>query len=353
MVTSKRFYYYREGVSMQSLAVKYRPTKFEDCVEQSIIIKILNNQILNNSIGNAYLFSGFSGCGKTTVARIFANLINKGVGEPIEIDAASNNGVDNVKEIVKNASERAIDGEYKIYIIDEAHSLTNQAWQAFLKCIEETPKYTVFIFCTTEIQKIPLTILNRVQKFNFSQISTKGIMDRLCYICDNENYQNYQSTCDYISKTCNGSMRNAIAMLQKVASYNHVMNLDDTLNILGTYSYDDFFNILNCLIDGDEQKVLSYLHNIYDRNNNVKTFVDDFFDFVLDIVKYNLFNSCSNIKIPSTMENKIRSCLNFQNPNNYYNYIIDRIVELRTMLKQDTQPKNTVEYMFLRIARCN
>ena len=130
---------------MKSLGVKYRPSVWAEVTGQEAAIMILKQQILTKSFKNAYIFSGASGCGKTTCARIFANEINNGQGHPIEIDAASNNGVDNVRQIADNANARALDSEYKIYIIDEAHALSNQAWQAFLKTIEETPKYTIFI----------------------------------------------------------------------------------------------------------------------------------------------------------------------------------------------------------------
>ena len=153
---------------MEALAVKYRPKTFEDVVSQNAIIRILRKQIELKQFKNCYLFCGASGCGKTTVARIFANAINQGNGNPIEIDAASNNGVDNVRQLIKTASERSLDSEYKIIIIDECHALTTQAWQAFLKCIEEPPMYTIFIFCTTDPQKIPTTIINRTMRFNFS-----------------------------------------------------------------------------------------------------------------------------------------------------------------------------------------
>ena len=172
-----------------SLAVKYRPKTFEDVCSQTSIIKILRRQIEKQEFKNALLFAGASGCGKTTCARIFANEINKGVGSPIEIDGASNNGVENVKTIIRAAQERSIDSKYKIYIIDECHALTSQAWQAFLKCIEEPPTYTIFIFCTTDPQKIPETIKNRVQRFTFNRIPTNIIKDRLAYICRQEGFE--------------------------------------------------------------------------------------------------------------------------------------------------------------------
>ena len=170
----------------ESLAVKYRPKEFSEAVGQDAIITILEKQLEKRNFKNAFLFCGASGCGKTTVARIFANKINEGYGEPIEIDAASNNGVDNIRDIVSAANERSIDSEYKIYIIDECHTLTPQSWQAFLKCLEEPPKYTIFIFCTTDPQRVPNTILSRVQRYNFQRISHKGIVDRLKYIIEQE-----------------------------------------------------------------------------------------------------------------------------------------------------------------------
>ena len=133
----------------ESLARYYRPKTFEEICGQDSIIKILKRQLDLKEFKNTYLFCGSSGCGKTTTARAFANAINNGVGNSIEIDAASNNGVENVRNLIKTASERAVDSEYKIIIIDECHSLTSQAWQAFLKCIEEPPTYTIFIFCNT------------------------------------------------------------------------------------------------------------------------------------------------------------------------------------------------------------
>ena len=134
---------------MESLAVRYRPDKFEEVCGQGATITILRRQLELREFKNAYLFVGPSGVGKTTLARIFANGINQGVGQPIEIDAASNNGVDNVKAIVSSAQERSLDSEYKIYIVDEAHMITTAGWNAFLKCIEEPPQYTIFIFCET------------------------------------------------------------------------------------------------------------------------------------------------------------------------------------------------------------
>lgn len=172
---------------MQTLAVKYRPKDWDDVVEQDEIKMILQQQLKTNTVKNAYLFCGGAGTGKTTCARIFANAINKGHGNPIEMDAASNSGVEDVRNISQQARARSIDSEYKIFIIDECHAISNTGWQAFLKLIEEPPAKSIFIFCTTDPQKIPKTILSRVQRYDFRRISQAGIVERLKYILDEEN----------------------------------------------------------------------------------------------------------------------------------------------------------------------
>jgi len=223
---------------MQSLSVKYRPTNFNDVLGQDSIKMILTKQIESNNIRNCYLFCGPSGDGKTTCARIFATMLNAGQGTPIEIDAASNNGVDNVRAIINSANERAIDAKYKIYIIDECHSITNQGWQAFLKCIEEPPEYTIFIFCTTDPQKIPLTIMNRMMRFNFTRPSFEKISNRLKEICKSENFINYESSCDYIARMSEGCVRDAISLLDKSAAFSMDLNIKNVMSAIGTFSYD-------------------------------------------------------------------------------------------------------------------
>lgn len=172
----------------QTSAVKYRPKSWEDLTEQEYIKTILENQIVTNSIKNAYLFTRSStAAGKTTSARIFANKINEGKGNPIEVDAASNNGVEQIRVIIDDAKFKPLDSKYKIYILDECHMLSTGAWNAMLKLLEEPPKTTIFILCTTDPQKIPKTILSRVQRYDFNKISLDGIVERLRYIILEEN----------------------------------------------------------------------------------------------------------------------------------------------------------------------
>ena len=271
-----------------SLATKYRPTTFEEVCAQKTIIKILNKQLELKQYPNCYMFCGKSGCGKTTIARILANKINNNCGSPIEIDGASNNGVDNVRSIINEAKERSLDSEYKIFIIDEAQMITNAGWNAFLKCIEETPKYTIFMFCTTDPQKIPETIQNRVMRFNLTSIPSDIIKQRLDYICLKESFMDYEEGTSYISKIVDGNMRDAITQLEKVSNYDKNINLNNVMNVLGFYSYDILFNLTNSIIDSNNQKLLECLKTVFSINNNLINFIDQYIRFVLDLGIYSI-----------------------------------------------------------------
>ena len=336
----------------ESLASKYRPRAWADVCGQSSIVKILTRQIEKGEIKNCLLFCGVTGGGKTTLARLLAADINAGQGTPIEIDAASNNGVDNIRDIVASAQERAIDGKYKIFIIDECHALSNQAWQAFLKCIEEPPKYTIFIFCTTDPQKIPDTIKNRVQTYRFSRISVDKIRDRLAYICRCEMFVNYDEAIDYLAKLAEGSMRTAISYLEKAASYSTDLSINNVLASLGNYSYDIFFKLVDNLVDRNEAEVLKIISDFYDAGNDLKLFVDQFMNFCMDITKYSLFKTAEVTRIPSSYESSLQYSTNISNADKYFMYVVDKLLELKNMLKNDSSPRSTIEVIFLQIARC-
>lgn len=338
---------------MKSLSVKYRPTKFEDVCSQETTIRILTQQLETGTISNTYLFYGPSGCGKTTIARILANAINKNCGNPIEIDGASNNGVENVRNLIHAAAERAIDAEYKIYIIDECHALTNQAWQAFLKCIEEPPTYTIFIFCTTDIQKVPTTIQNRCMKFNFTKIGVDDINERLRQICAQEGCHYGDELCYNIARTCNGQMRDAIATLEKCILFSKDLSLTPALmQIIASTSFESLFRLFNELLDDKEAELLSTLESIYSSGIDVITFTDQLLAFCMDLLKYCIFESIEQTKfLPSQVEEVIK-LTRFDQNKGYYNYVLTNLLDLKFKLKGDTSPKVTLEVYLLKIARC-
>lgn len=337
---------------MESLAVKYRPQKWEDVTEQTSVVKILQNQIETNNIRNAYVFCGQTGSGKTTCARIFANNLNKGVGKPIEIDAASNNGVDNIRNIIQSASERSVYGKYKIFILDEAHMLSTQAWNASLKLIEEPPEYSVFIFCTTDPQKIPDTIMNRVQRFNFKKISIDGIVSRLKYICNCENIQFEESALQYIARLSNGGMRDAISLLDKCTSLEKIVTNSSVIEFADVYDIKPFMDLLNAMIDGNDKKVLMDIERYYESGKDLQQMVSQFFVFLLDISKYYLLRDMSVTKLPVVFEEDIKNLINFDNCSSYYDYLLSKVLNLKNTLKGDTSQRETIEFSFLQMARC-
>lgn len=335
----------------QSLAVKYRPNKFEDVCSQSSIIKILEKQIEKNNFTNTYLFSGPSGCGKTTLARIFANKINNFKGSPIEIDGASNNGVDNIRNIINEANQRSVDSEYKIFIIDECHMLSSAAWNAFLKCIEEPPKYTIFMFCTTNPEKIPVTIQNRLMRFNLTKVDINLIKERLEYICNQEHFINYNEACDFISKLSNGGVRDAISLLEKCAEYNIDLRINNVLDCLGDFSYDSFFNLTGALLNQDEAEVIRCLDNYYNSGKDLKLFIEQYLNFILDLTKYCLFKSMDSIKIPLSLKNRCEGYCQIPNILTYSNNLLEKLLDIKNTIKYDVNNKTTIQIMFISICR--
>lgn len=300
---------------------------------------------------HTYLTDNITVTHNTTAGRAFAMKLNNGQGTPIEIDAASNNGVDNIREIIKSANERALDSKYKVIILDEAHALSNAAWQAMLKCIEEPPKYTIFIFCTTDAQKIPATILNRVQVFNFTRIPLDKIKSRLKYICDCEGFTNYEEGIDYIAKLANGGMRDAITYLDKCSTFSKEITINNVLTCLGNFSYDAMFNIVNSIIDGEQGKVMGYVQEIIDQGADMKLFADQFLSFLLDVLKFILYKDFRNILIPEYYKDPLIYTTSFENCEKYFSYLVDRTLSMKNMLKNDTSPAVTTQVCFSQMTR--
>ena len=334
-----------------SLATKYRPTDWDSVIGQDTVTLILKKQLMDETFKNCYIFSGVSGSGKTTAARIFANEINEHQGLPIEIDAASNNGVDNVRTIIEGAKERSLDSTYKIYIIDEAHMLTTAAWNALLKTIEEPPRYTIFIFCTTDPQKIPDTIKNRCMRFNFTRIPQYQITERLKFICNSEGYTNYNETCDYIGRICKGEMRNAISILEKCADISENLSIDNVFSAIGTYSYTNMFNLINSIVDGDIGKSLKMVSDIYSEGVDLKHFINIFLDFILDCNLYCLTEDISTTKIPNNKEKDLKYTTGINDASNYFVYFADKLLELKNMLKNDDDPLSTIKVVVIQMCR--
>lgn len=334
-------------MAVKSLAVKYRPKTWNDVIEQSSTKIILQQQLESGEVKNAYLFCGPAGCGKTTCARIFANDINNGEGNPIELDAASNNGVDDVREIIQQAKTKSLNSEYKIFIIDECHALSNSAWQAMLKIIEEPPVKSIFIFCTTDPQKIPKTILSRVQRYDFQRISQKGIVDRLYHIIAVENdivpqniHIDTPDAVEYIAKIADGGMRDAITLMDKCLAFSKDLTLENVVKALGTVDYDTMFKLTDALLVQDVQTAIRIIEDSHDAGKDLKTFVRQYVQFLLDVSKYGVGCNWKYLQIPrlDTYEKWLEelSSENFD--------IIDTWLSVFINLNADIKWSQTVKY---------
>lgn len=329
-------------MAIKSLAVKYRPTTFDEVVEQGAIKIILQQQLESEEVKNAYLFCGGAGTGKTTCARIFANAINGYKGNPIEMDAASNSGVEDVRAIIQQAKTKSLDSEYKIFIIDECHSISNTGWQAFLKLIEEPPAKSIFIFCTTDPQKIPKTILSRVQRYDFQRISHSAVSDRLNYICQCEDVEVCdREALDYIAKLADGGMRDAITLMDKCLSYNRDLTIENVVDALGITDYDTMFYLTDSIITNQVDDVIKTIENVHRSGKDLKQFIKTYTNFVLDLCKYGCLGNFEYIEIPSIHKERMDK----YNDHAYEDFtrLLNTLVTLNSDIKWETSPKPVIQ----------
>lgn len=286
-------------MSYTALYRKFRPSSFEDVKGQNAIVKTLKNQIKTGRIGHAYLFCGTRGTGKTTVAKIFARAVNCEQpldGGPceecqmcqsisagtsmnvIEIDAASNNGVDNIREIREEVAYRPTEGRYKVYIIDEVHMLSVGAFNALLKTLEEPPEYVIFILATTEAHKIPVTILSRCQRYDFKRISIETICERLHELIEAEGLDVEEKAVRYIARMADGAMRDALSLLDQCTAFyiGERLTYDHVLEVLGAVDTDVFSRLLRQVLDRDVRQVIGTLDELVMQGRELTQLAVDF-----------------------------------------------------------------------------
>ena len=278
----------------------YRPKTFGDVVGQEHIVKTLKNQIKNNNIGHAYLFSGTRGTGKTSTAKIFARAVNclnpineepcneceicidtlnDNIMDIVEIDAASNNSVDDIRELRESVKYTPSKAKYKVYIIDEVHMLSQGAFNALLKTLEEPPSYVIFILATTEPHKIPATILSRCQRFDFKRVSSKDIASRMSYICKKENIEAEEKALSLIARNSQGALRDALSILDQCISFgNEKIEYNDVIELLGTVNIDELFELSQSIIDENTKKSLEILNEFIIWGKDIRNLINDLID---------------------------------------------------------------------------
>ncbi len=336
---------------MINLANKYRPRAFQDVVAQGYVKQILLNQLETGEIKHAYLFCGGAGTGKTTSARIFAKEVNNGEGTPIEIDAASNNGVENVRDIIEDSKFKSLDSKYKVYIIDEVHMLSTGAFNALLKTLEEPPAGTIFILCTTDPQKIPATIMSRVQRFDFTRISVNDIVSQLKYILESENAEGASYDYDiealrFIAKLANGGMRDAITRLEKVLDYTDYVTVQEVADALGTPDYETFVNLTNTILSNSTSDALKLLDEFHMSGKDLKLTMRNYTNFLVDVCKYFLTKDLELTNLPDHLEEDLAD---IRNSTGYsiLLWMLEEMNSLNSTIKWEPNAKPIIEAQIL------
>ena len=289
------------------LALKYRPQVFKDLIGQNIIVETIEKSISQNKIPNAFLFTGIRGVGKTTIARILAKSLNCGNSEKnnclknkckncdeisesrhidvLEMDAASKTGVDDVRDLIEFSRYGPTSSKFKIFIIDEVHMLSKQAFNALLKTLEEPPTYLKFIFATTEVNKIPVTVLSRCQRFDLSRIKSEELSEFLAKVAEMEKIDINQDVINLISKISEGSVRDALSLLDRISLTNDdsqkgTISLESAREIFGYFDKEFTINLIEKIFDGDEDKTLDLYRQIYQKGIEPKIFLNGFLEII-------------------------------------------------------------------------
>ena len=353
---------------MEYLALyrKYRPAFLDEMVGQNEIRKIIASSIKNGTISHAYLFSGPRGTGKTTTAKIMAKMVNcehlhddnpcnecasclsvANGSDIIEIDAASNNGVDEIRDLREKANLVPSVCKYKVYIIDEVHMLTNQAFNALLKTLEEPPKHVIFILATTEYYKIPLTITSRCQKFQFNKIDVVDIVKKLREIANNEKIEITDDALYEIAKISDGGMRDSINFLDQLRSFSQGnVTISDVYEVCGNVSLQDICNLLCNIKDNNLEGITEFLENLNNNGKNYAKFLEDVMMFLKDSILYKKNVSTKLIKTEQSYLSKVSDMYSIKD----IFYIIDMINQLVDKIKFVSRQSVVVISNFLLMA---
>ena len=352
-------------MSYKALYRRFRPKVFEDVVGQDQAIAILKNQIASSNIAHAYLFTGTRGTGKTSTAKIFARAVNclntedsnpcnqcavcegiltENIMDVIEIDAASNNGVDNVREIRENVKYPPSKGRYKIYIIDEVHMLSTGAFNALLKTLEEPPSYVIFILATTEPHKIPATILSRCQRFDFKPVKIIEIMKMLGSICEDLGLNYEEEALRLIALNSDGALRDALSILEQCISFTEdTLTYNNVVSILGMVNYEFIFNLVNKIAEKDTSSVLTLINQIIMEGKDIGQLMKDIISHFRSILLAKMNVEIDEIvSLPEERQNHLKEQGKLFTINQITSFIYS-LSDIESKLKNSTQPRALIE----------
>ena len=346
----------------QALYRKYRPTTFDDVVGQEVIVKTIINALKNNKVAHAYIFSGPRGTGKTSTAKMLAKALkceseskiicnkcvactqinNKQSTDIIEIDAASNNGVDEIRELKNKVNNVPSMGKYKIYIIDEVHMLTTGAFNALLKTLEEPPAHVVFVLATTEVHKVPETVLSRCQKFEFKKINNEEMFKRIKYISEQEEINIDDNVINEIINLSDGGLRNCISLLDQVNSYSDgKITLDDVHEINGSLNYREILNFIDDIVLGNVKNILEKLERFGSSGKSIVKIAEEILYYLRNILLS---------KIDTELVDNKQLYLKYENIDfNIVMSLIDEINLSIQKLKDSSDPKLAFEIVLIKL----
>ena len=351
----------------------YRPKNFSDVIGQEHIVRTLKNQIENNNVGHAYLFCGTRGTGKTSTAKIFSravNCTNLHNDEPcnecencreiledktmdvVEIDAASNNSVDDIRELRENVKYSPAKAKYKVYIIDEVHMLSQGAFNALLKTLEEPPSYVIFILATTEPHKIPATILSRCQRFDFKRVTVKDISSRMRYICEKEGIEADEKALNLIARNSQGALRDALSILDQCISFEgNKISYNDVIELLGSVNIEQLFDLAESIIKEDTRKSLQILNDFIIWGKDVRNLVNDLIDHFRNLMVCKISNDLDEIiSLPEETIDLLKQQAETIDTNNLIR-ILNILSEAQDGMKISSNPRVLMEVTMMKIAQ--
>ena len=351
----------------------YRPQNFEDVVGQEHIIRTLKNQIENNNVGHAYLFSGTRGTGKTSTAKIFAravncenstnqepcnecevckDILNDNIMDVVEIDAASNNSVDDIRELRENVKYSPTKAKYKVYIIDEVHMLSQGAFNALLKTLEEPPSYIIFILATTEPHKIPATILSRCQRFDFKRVTVKDMTARMQKICNEENIVVEDKALNLVARNSQGALRDALSILDQCISFgDNKIEYKDVVELLGTVNVEQLFELAKCIIEQDTRQSLQILNEFVIWGKDIRNLINDLIDHFRNLMVCKVSSDLEEIiSLPEETIEQLKLQSKYVDINDLIR-ILNILSTTQDQMRSSSNPRILAEVTMMKIAQ--